>query len=132
MKKLQFFGFAVVIAAALVFSACANGDYEYDGVTPGEKYVLTLEKGKKWSFTNNAADRDELETSNGYYKKVDKEYYFIYEAKTVGGVPSLGVKETLFATGVKKGKTLVFNSGSYTKASVDGVETIEIVGELED
>ncbi|GMO28671.1 MAG: hypothetical protein Ta2B_09560 [Termitinemataceae bacterium] len=133
MKKLQFFGFAVVIAAALVFSACANGDYTSDETTIYNAGKLTLEKGKKWSYSGII--QSELRIANGYYNKVDKTYYFIIESSTTDGQNDYA-KDTLFATGVKKGKTLVLTGGngvgSYTKASVDGVETIEIVGELED
>ncbi|GMO63086.1 MAG: hypothetical protein Ta2G_21880 [Termitinemataceae bacterium] len=134
MKKLQFFGFAVVIAAALVFSACANGDYKSDDTTVGSAGVLTLEKGKKWSYVGTGSSY--IYTASGNYNKVDKTYYFIIETSAnTGSSTPLYQKDQLFATGVKKGKTLVLTSirtGSYTKASVDGVETIEIVGELED
>ncbi|GMO59004.1 MAG: hypothetical protein Ta2G_18940 [Termitinemataceae bacterium] len=119
MKKLQFLGFAVILSA-FVFSACDNGTYTSD--TEGLDATLTLESGKKWTYTSGTT------VVSGTYEKIDDVYYFIVE--TSDNDSDIG---TVAFTAVKDGKTFIFRGGggTFTK-SADGDVTIKIIGELED
>ncbi|GMO28677.1 MAG: hypothetical protein Ta2B_09570 [Termitinemataceae bacterium] len=83
-NKRIFLGFASVLALALVFGACNNGDFEYTSAYPTSKGKLTikLSSGKTWESTwtyyyySSTLIATVTEVAKGKYIKVDKEFQF--------------------------------------------------------
>ncbi|GMO42132.1 MAG: hypothetical protein Ta2F_18150 [Termitinemataceae bacterium] len=111
-NKRIFLGFASVLALALVFGACNNGEFEYKNSFPNSKakLTITLSSGKTWEATQtrtlyaqtgSPADTFYTATgamkSKGNYIKVDKEFQFYTDSDSTADLTDV-TKNSVAAT----------------------------------